>query len=122
MPCGNSIRHSEAIYKSLLKHKFCQNLGKRAMKHIMATLITAFCYGYKGKTAQFAQNDSCRRTSVAHFPNHGKWDSQGLDETVRAVAINGIRREAIRTGKPVFRFADDAVSSKTKPSSLCAVE
>ena len=113
----NSIRHSEAICKSLLKHKFCGNLAKGAMKHIIAILITAFCYGYKGKTTQFAQVDSCHRTTVAHFLNHGKWDSQGLDETIRAVVINRIYREAIRTGKPVFCFADDTVSSKTKPSS-----
>ena len=113
----NSIRHSEAICKSLLKHKFCGNLAKGVMKHIIAILITAFCYGCKGKTTQFAQADSCHRTTVAHFLNHGKWDSQGLEETIRAVVINRIYREAIRTGKPVFCFADDTVSSKTKPPS-----
>ena len=112
-----SICHSEAIYKSLLKNHFCEALTKIALKHIMTILITAFCCGYKGKTTQFAQASAAHRTTVAHFLNHGKWDSRKLETTLRAVVINKIYREAMRTGKPIFCFADDTVSSKTKPSS-----
>ena len=34
-----SICHSEAIYKSLLKNHFCEALTKIALKHIMTILI-----------------------------------------------------------------------------------
>ena len=112
-----NICYSEAIYKSLLKYHFCESLSKIALKHMMTILIAAFCYGYKGKTTQFAQASSTHRTTVAYFLNHGKWDSQTLENTLRAVVVNKIYREALRTGKPIFCVADDTVLSKTKPSS-----
>lgn len=112
-----SIRHSETIYKSLLKYKFCENFSRVALGHIMTILIAVFSCAYKAKTTQFSMFSSCHRTTVAHFLNHGKWDSQGLDNTIRALVVNRIYREALRTGNPIFCFADDTVSSKTKPSS-----
>ena len=113
----NSICHSETICKSLMKYKFCENFSRIALGHIVTILIAVFSCAYKGKTTQFSMFSSCHRTTVAHFLNHGKWDSQGLDHTIRAVVINRIYREALRTGKPIFCFADDTVSSKTKPLS-----
>jgi len=100
-----------------MKYKFCENFSRIALGHIVTILIAVFSCAYKGKTTQFSMFSSCHRTTVAHFLNHGKWDSQGLDHTIRAVVINRIYREALRTGKPIFCFADDTVSSKTKPSS-----
>lgn len=83
----------------------------------MTILIVAFCYGYKDKPTQFAHVSSAHRTIVARFLNHGKRDGRKPEATLRAVVINKIYREAIRAGKPIFCFADDTVSSKTKPSS-----
>lgn len=113
----NSIFYSGTICKSLMKYKFCENFSRIALGHIMTILIAVFSCAYKAKTTQFSMFSSCHRTTVAHFLNHGKWDSQGLDHTIRAVVVNRIYREALRTGKPIFCFADDTVSSKTKPSS-----
>ena len=113
----NSIFYSGTICKSLMKYKFCENFGRIALGHIMTILIAVFSCAYQAKTTQFSMFGSCHRTTVARFLNHGKRDSRGLDHTIRAVVVNRIYREAPRAGKPIFCFADDAVSLKTKPSS-----
>lgn len=83
----------------------------------MAILIAVFSLGYKGKTVQFAKASSCHRTTVAHFLNKGKWDSDKLEEILKEAVKHIIYEEATRTGKPIYCFVDDTISSKTKPSS-----
>ena len=113
---GNSIHESLAIFNALRKYSFCEKFQHTVLKHIMSILIAVFCNGYKGKTVQFAEASSCHRTPIAHFLNKGKWDSDGLENVLKASVIKIIYEEALRTGKPIYCFADDTISSKTKPS------
>jgi len=83
----------------------------------MAILIAVFSRGYKGKTVQFARSSPYCRTTVAHFLNHGKWDSDKLEGVLQQTVIDLIYGESMRTGKPVLCLADDTISSKAKPSS-----
>ena len=83
----------------------------------MAILIAVFSLGYKGKTVQFAKASHCHRTTIAHFLNKGKWDSDRLEEILKESVTHIIYQEARRTGKPIHCFVDDTISSKTKPSS-----
>ena len=87
------------------------------VKHVMAILIAVFSFGYKGKTVQFAQVSSCHRTTIAHFLNKGKWDSEALEEILKKAVRHIIYEQARQTGKPIYCFVDDTISSKTKPSS-----
>lgn len=83
----------------------------------MSILIAVFMYGYKGKTINFALCSSCHRTTLAHFLNEGKWDSDILEDILKKAVISTIYNEAQATGKPVFCIVDDTIASKTKPSS-----
>ena len=114
---GISIYHSDLIYKCLLDLGICQNFSHIVVKHIMAILISVFCYGYKGKTTQFEHSSPCHRTTIAHFLNVGKWNSYGLELALRAIVIKLIYEEAQKSGKPIYCYIDDTISSKTKPSS-----
>lgn len=87
------------------------------MKHMIAILIAVFCCGYKGKTVQFAQASPHHRTTIAHFLNKGKWDSDRLENHLKGAVIEIIYEEAKRTGKPIYCIVDDTILSKTKPSS-----
>lgn len=82
----------------------------------MAILISVFHHGYKGKTVQFAQTSPHHRTTIAHFLNKGKWDSDKMEAILKSAVIKIIYEEAKRTGKPIYCFVDDTISSKTKPS------
>lgn len=84
---------------------------------MVAILIAVFSFGYRGKTVQFAQASSSHRTTVAHFLNKGKWDSDLLETILKQSVVQTIYEEARRTGKPIHCFVDDTISSKTKPSS-----
>ena len=83
----------------------------------MSILISIFISGYHGKTADFAKNSPCHRTTIAHFLNSGKWDDSLLSDTLKRSVVEIIYSEAVRTGKPVFCIVDDTIASKTKPSS-----
>ena len=114
---GRSIYESAAIFNSLRKYSFCETFTHTVLKHILAILISTFCYGYKGKTVQFARSSPHHRTTIAHFLNKGKWDSDKLETIVKEAVIKIIYEEARRTCKPIYCFVDDTISSKTKPSS-----
>lgn len=114
---GNSIHESSAIIDALRRYSFCKIIGHTALKHILSILIAVFRCGYKGKTVQFAQASSCHRTTIAHFLSRGKWDSEGLESLLKEEVIRIIYGEARKTGKPIYCFVDDTISSKTKPSS-----
>ena len=114
---GSSIHESSAIFNALRKFSICEAFKYTVVKHIVAMLIAVFSFGYKGKTVQFAQASSCHRTTVAHFLNKGKWDSDLLETLLKRSVVQTIYEEARRTGKPIHCFVDDTISSKTKPSS-----
>jgi len=112
-----SIYHSHIIYNYLKKLKLGLFLSDVSLKHIMAILLAVFMRGYHGKTVDFASNSPCHRTTVAHFLNHGKWDDQKLEDTLKQAAIDIVYQEARATGKPVFCIVDDTIASHTKPPS-----
>lgn len=114
---GSSIHESSAIFNALRKFSICEAFQYTVLKHIMAILIAVFRLGYKGKTVQFAEASSCHRTTIAYFLNRGKWDSDKLEEILKETVKHIIYEEARRTGKPIYCFVDDTISSKTKPSS-----
>ena len=114
---GSSIHESPAIFNALRKFSICKTFQYAVLKHIMAILIAVFSLGYKGKTVQFAKASHCHRTTIAHFLNKGKWDSDRLEEILKESVKHIIYQEARRTGKPIHCFVDDTISSKTKPSS-----
>lgn len=114
---SNSINHSSVIFNALRKFSFCEVFRHTVLKHIISILIAVFQCGYKGKTVQFAEFSSYHRTTIAYFLNKGKWDSNQLEELLKSAVIKIIYEEAVRTGKPIYCFVDDTISSKTKPSS-----
>ncbi len=83
----------------------------------MAILLAVFMRGYRGRTVDFASNSPCHRTTVAYFLNHGKWDDQKLEDTLKQAVIEIVYHEARTTGKPVFCIVDDTIASHTKPPS-----
>ena len=58
-----------------------------------------------------------KQVHVIALLNKGKWDSDGLEKILKTAVIKIIYEEALRTGKPIYCFVDDTISSKTKPSS-----
>ena len=113
---GNSIYESPVIFNALRKFSFSEKFTHTVLKHIIAILISVFQNGYKGKTVQFANVSPYHRTTIAHFLNQGRWDSENFENILKGVVIQTIYAEAIRTGEPVYCFVDDTISSKTKPS------
>ena len=113
---GNSIYESSVIFNTLRKFSFSEKFTHTVLKHIIAILISVFQNGYKGKTVQFANVSPYHRTTIAHFLNQGRWDSENFENILKGVVIQTIYAEAIRTGEPVYCFVDDTISSKTKPS------
>lgn len=59
----------------------------------------------------------CHRTTVAHFLNKGKWDSDKLLQTLKSNVVEIIYNEARRSRKPIYLIVDDTIASHTKPSS-----
>ena len=113
----NIIHESLAICNALRKYSFSMVLKNTALKHVIAILMAVFCHGYRGKTVQFAEVSSHHRTTIAYFLNKGKWDSDDLEKQMKDTVIKIIYEESAKTGKPIYCFVDDTISSKTKPSS-----
>ena len=116
----NSIHYSAIIYNRLKKLNFGLFLSDIYMNHLMAVILSVFLFGYKGKTVNFARASQCHRTTIAHFPNHGKWDSSRVEDILKASVVRLVYQEAVRSGKPVLCIADDTIASHTKPSSQAA--
>ena len=87
------------------------------IKHTIAIMLSVFITGFKGKTVNFASVSDCHRTTVAHFLNKGKWDSNKLHQTLKSNVVEIIYNEARRSGKPIYLIVDDTIASHTKPSS-----
>lgn len=80
----DSILNSNVIYNCLKKLNLGTFLSDVNMRHIIAIMLSVFMTGYKGKTVDFARASDCHRTTVAHFLNKGKWDSDKLRNTLKA--------------------------------------
>lgn len=113
----DSILNFDVIYNCLKKLKLTTFLSDVNIKHIITIMLSAFMTGYKGKTVDFARVGNCHRTTVAHFLNKGKWDSDNLHNTLKAGIIQIIYEEAKKSGKPIYVIVDDTIASHTKPSS-----
>ena len=112
-----SFRYYLQVLKRL---QFVPGVSHTAIRHVMEVLFSAFSLGYKGKAVNFSSHSPCRRTTLTHFLNQGKWDSRRLEDLIKASVIKTVYGEALRSGRPVFCIVDDAIASKTKPSSrLC---
>lgn len=114
---GNSIYHSNAVYKSMLELGLPGHFRRVVLTHIMAILISVFVRGYRGKTVQVSASSPRHRTAVAHFLNAGKWDDAELERLYKEAVIRRIWAESKKSGQPIGCIADDTIASKTKPSS-----
>lgn len=117
MSIANSIYHSNTIYNWLKKLNLGLFLSDIYMNHLVAIILSVFFNGYKGKTVDFAQASLYHRTTIAHFLNHGKWNSSKLQDILKTSVIQMIYHEAQVSGKPIFCIVDDTIASHTKPSS-----
>ena len=117
MSIANSIHHSNEVYNYFKRLKLGLFLSDIYIRHLMTIIISVFVYGYRGKTVDFAKAGFHHRTTIAHFLNHGKWDSSRLEKVLKSNVIRMIYQEAILSGKPIFCIVDDTIASHTKPSS-----
>ena len=117
MSIANSIHHSNEVYNYFKRLKLGLFLSDIYIRHLMTIIISVFVYGYRGKTVDFAKAGFHHRTTIAHFLNHGKWDSSRLEKVLKANVIRMIYQESILSGKPIFCIVDDTIASHTKPSS-----
>lgn len=69
----NSIYHSDLLYNCFKNINLCWIFTQTIMKHIMVILISVFSLGFHGKTIDVEKYSPCRRTTVAHFLNKGKY-------------------------------------------------
>ena len=60
------------------------------LRHLMTMIVSVFLYGYHGKTIDFAKASSSHRTTIAHFLNDGKWDSDKLQDILKESVIHVI--------------------------------
>ena len=113
----NSIHYSEIIFNCLKQLNLIQTFNIIAIKHFMAIIMAVFMHGYNGKTINFEACSDCHRTTVAHFLNKGKWDTEKLEDILKSSVVSVIYNQAVISGKPIYCIIDDTVASKTKPSS-----
>ena len=114
---ANSIQHSNTVFNYFKEFKLGLFLSDVYIRHLMTIIVSVFLYGYHGKTVDFARVSPAHRTTVAHFLNHGKWNSDKLQDILKESVIRVIYKEAILSGKPIFCIVDDTIASHTKPSS-----
>ena len=113
----NSIQHSNNIFNCFKQLKLGLFLSDVYLRHLMAIVVSVFLYGYRGKTVDFARASSSHRTTIAHFLNDGKWDSEKLQDILKESVIHLVYQESLRSGKPIFCIVDDTIASHAKPSS-----
>ena len=82
------------------------------LKHISNIIISSASKGFSGKITDMEEYSENHRTTIAHFLNKGKWDSDGVSETLSAEVYKHIyQNEPI-----VFVSLDDTVNEKHKAS------
>jgi len=86
------------------------------LKHISNIIITSASKGFSGKTTDFEEYSENHRTTIAHFLNKGKWDSESVSKTLSNEVYNYVHKnEPI-----VFVSLDDTVNEKHKASEKTA--
>ena len=89
-----------------------ENLTKVPLKHISNIIISSASKGFSGKMTDIDEYSENHRTTVGHFLNKGKWDSEGVGEKLSSEVYNHVHsHEAI-----VFISLDDSVNEKHKAS------
>lgn len=112
-----SIQHFKVFYKFFLQLNLLRIFSHTTIKHIFSIVLAALSDSYSGKVINFARYSSQHRTTIAHFLNHGTWDSLHFQQILKDSVVKTIYQEALSSGKPIFCIVDDTISSKTKPSS-----
>ena len=114
---ANSIHYSNTVYNYFKELNLGLFLSDVYIDHLTSVVSAVFHSDYKGKTIDFAKVSDHHRTTISHFLNHGKWDSDKLQQLLRQTVIRIIYQESQRSGKPVLCIVDDTIASHTKPSS-----
>ena len=112
-----SIQYFKVFYKFFLQLNLLRIFSHTTIKHIFSIVLAALSDSYSGKVINFARYSSQHRTTIAHFLNHGTWDSLHFQQILKDSVVKTIYQEALSSGKPIFCIVDDTISSKTKPSS-----
>ena len=114
---SDSLHYSEAIFKTFRELKFGLVLSDVYLYHLMNAATAVFTHGYRGKMVDIARISDKSRTSIAHFFNDGKWDSEQFESILKETVIKTIYRESEKTGKPILCIVDDTIASHAKPQS-----
>ena len=72
--------------------------------------MTIILSRYHGKTIDFSRADSSHKSTIAHFLNDGKWNSDKLQDILKESIIHVIYQEAVRSRKPIFYIVDNTAS------------
>lgn len=113
----DSLHYSEAVFKTFRELKLGMILSDVYLKHLMSVITATFTRGYRGKMVDIARNSDKTRTTIAHFFNHGKWDSKKLEALTKEKVIETIYGESKKSGKPILCIVDDTIASHTQPRS-----
>ena len=114
---ANSIHYSNTVYNYFKELNLGLFLSDVYINHLMSVVSAVFHPDYKGKTINFAKVSDHHRTTISHFLNYGKWDSDKLQQLLKQLVIRIIYQESLCSGKPVLCIVDDTIASHTKPSS-----
>ena len=114
---ANSIHYSNTVYNYFKELNLGLFLSDVYINHLMSVVSAVFHSDYKGKTIDFAKVSNHHRTTISHFLNYGKWNSDKLQQLLKQMVIRIIYQESQSSGKPILCIVDDTIASHTKPSS-----
>ena len=89
---GNSICHSNSIYKSMLELGLPGHFRRVVLTHIMAILISVFVRGYRGKTVQVSASSRARERRSRIFSTPGSGTTRNWRDYIR-------RRSSVESGR-----------------------
>ena len=93
-------------------YKTFEKITSVPLKHISNIIITCASKGFSGKMTEFEEYSENHRTTIGHFLNKGKWDSDSVGKTLSNKVY-----EYTYTNEPiVFMSLDDTVNEKHKAS------
>jgi len=89
-----------------------EKLTSVPLKHISNIIITSASKGFRGKMTDFEEYSENHRTTIAHFLNKGKWNSDSVSQTLSNEVYN-----YVYINEPIiFMSLDDTVNEKHKAS------
>lgn len=100
------------LYIQLNTKKLFKFSSNREIHYYVSILIRIFISGCDGKTTDFAKNNLCYRTTVAHFLNNCKWNNSSLSDTLKSSAVKIIYPKALQAFlfTNVFLSTNDVLS------------